>query len=53
MERNCDICKQNGKNTKAIVDRATTFRQWAYLCEVHNNMYGVGKETVLAEVGDY
>lgn len=36
MNRCCDMC---GK--PAVVDTKTIYGYWAYLCEEHNQMYGV------------
>lgn len=41
----CDICKQNGRATPAVVDGATVIGPWAYMCEEHFESLGVGLGT--------
>jgi hypothetical protein len=39
----CDLCKDLGKSTPAAYDGKTTFGPWAYMCEEHWKLYGVGQ----------
>ncbi len=39
----CDFCGVNGESKRpATVDGTTTTGQWAYMCEVHFRIHGVG-----------
>jgi hypothetical protein len=42
---NCDICQQDGTYTEAKYDGATRMGPWAYMCDIHFRMYGVGLGT--------
>jgi hypothetical protein len=43
----CDLCKDYlgklGISTPAAYDGKTTFGWWAYMCEEHWTLYGVGR----------
>ena len=55
MKRNCDLCRINGGiEEPAVVDAKTHAGPWAYLCEVHRESDGVGRqlETILANIPD-
>lgn len=38
----CDFCKKQGKQVGADYDGKTVFGPWAYMCQMHFGMYGVG-----------
>ena len=38
----CDICTREGRTTTARYDAALKFGGWAYVCEDHFVMFGVG-----------
>ena len=50
MQRDCDLCREHGTITPATVDRATTFGPWAYMCASCDDVFGVGRATVLANI---
>lgn len=42
----CDLCKQEGRDdVPAHYDGATIYGPWAYMCEAHHGLYGVGLGT--------
>jgi hypothetical protein len=45
----CDFCKQEGRRREARVDGKTVFGSWAYMCEYHFVIYGVGLGTGLGQ----
>lgn len=38
----CDFCKQEGHMTEAKYDGRTNLGPWAYMCERHFRIYGIG-----------
>jgi hypothetical protein len=46
MNRNCDLCMRD----IALVDRKTIRGYWAYMCKACNYEYGMGPQTILANV---
>jgi hypothetical protein len=54
MERDCDLCKEQGKTTPAIYDAKMQEGPWAYMCEAHYKRHGFPKvpsyRSVLAEL---
>jgi hypothetical protein len=39
----CDICKTEGRETPAAYDGKTVYGPWAYMCEQHWQLVGVGQ----------
>lgn len=39
---NCDFCKERGNEVKADYDGRTVFGSWAYMCQLHFGLFGVG-----------
>jgi hypothetical protein len=54
MERNCDLCKEQGITTPAIYDAKMQEGPWAYMCEAHYKRHGFPKvpsyRSILAEL---
>jgi hypothetical protein len=43
---NCDLCKSShGLNRPAVYDAQTKMGLWAYLCEAHFRLVGIGLGT--------
>ncbi len=38
----CDFCKEKFNEIKATYDGVTTYGKWAYMCEYHFELYGIG-----------
>lgn len=48
LTRKCDFC-----NKQAIVDGKTIYGPWAYMCDTHNQMYGMKAfQTKLANLSE-
>lgn len=53
---NCDFCKEQGTETPAEYDAATTSGPWAWMCGPHYNQHhrgglglGLGQKLIIAE----
>jgi hypothetical protein len=42
FKKSCDFCEQEGHKVPAVIDGRTDFQSWAYMCEQHFSIYGVG-----------
>lgn len=45
----CDFCREQGLKVEAHYDGKTTQGPWAYMCNGHFTVYGVGIGTGLAQ----
>jgi hypothetical protein len=45
----CDLCKETGGNSAARYDAKTQFGPWAYMCEAHFKLDGIGLGTGLGQ----
>ena len=41
----CDFCKEQGVAKEAHYDGSTTIGPWAYMCNAHYSVYGMGLGT--------
>lgn len=41
----CDFCKEQGVTKDAHYDGNTTIGQWAFMCNAHYSVYGMGLGT--------
>lgn len=41
----CDLCKEQGIDVDAYYDGKTRLGPWAYMCDVHFDVYGIGLGT--------
>jgi hypothetical protein len=47
----CDLCKgRTVKPTPAMYDAKTVFGAWAFMCQAHWDVYGIGVGTGLGQV---